>query len=114
MRSNTDIPLFCDRDCLRQTKAGGGETFYQKPIVLTEAVMERLGIEKTLFNQIAIAYGGSGVFVQNKVGAVDCFLFADKRKRFTIYRFEAYGIPNERAVEKYEKLFFMGLRGYFK
>ena len=114
VRGNSEIPLFCDRDCLRQTKAGGGENFYRKPIVLTEAAMERLCIEKTLFNQMAFAYGGSGVFVQNKVGAVDCFLLSDKEKKFTIYRFEAYGIPNERAVEKWEKLFFMGLRGYFK
>lgn len=114
VRLHNKESLFSDRNCLRQTKAGGGETYYNKPIVLTEKAMERLGIQLNLYNQIAIAIGGSGCFVKNVSGAIDCCLFSDKNFTFTIYRFETYGIPDARAVEKYESLFFMGLREYFK
>ena len=113
IRSNNSELLFSDRDCLRQTKAGGGETFYMKPIVLTEKAMERLGIKLNLYSQIAIAGGGCGCLVNNPVGPIDCYLLSDPKKVFTIYRHECYGIPSPRAVEKYEDLFFVGLRRYF-
>ena len=114
VRLHNNEMLFSDRNCLRKTKAAGGENFYNKPIVLTEKAMEQLGIKLNLYNQIAIAVGGSGCFAQNVSGAIDCFLLSDKNFTFTISRFDTYGIPDTRAVEKYEKLFFMGLRGYLK
>ena len=112
-RKDRNFLLLNDRDCLRQTKSGGGETLYNKPIVLKEKAMERLGIEKTLFNQIAVAYDGPGVFVKNPGGEIDCYLFNDKDFKFTISRYETYGIPNMAAVEKWEELFFMGLKRIF-
>lgn len=111
-RKSREYPLFWERDCLKQTKVGGGETFYNKAIVLSEDCMERLGIEKILFNQIAIAFGGCGCFVQNKVGPIDIYLLSDPNEKYLVYRNEVCGIPNDAAVKKWENLFFMGLRDY--
>lgn len=112
-QKDTSLILFDNKNCLRQTPSGGGENFYNKPIVLTEKAMKRLHIEQSLFNQMAIAFGGAGCFPKNKASAIDCYLLSDPERVFIISRYETYGIPDMRAVEKYEELFFMGLRRYF-
>ena len=106
---NNSFLLFGSKDARRQTEKGGGADWWHLPIILTENAMHRLGIEKNLFYQIAIADGGPGVFLKNGVAAVDCHLFADPSKQFTISRHEAYGVPNEHAVKRYDDLFFMDL-----
>ena len=111
---NKNLPLFVPSDALRQTKKGGGDTWWHFPIILSEEVMDRLGLEKNVFFQIAIAEGGGGVFKKNPVGPVDCHLFANPSKKFTISRNEAYGIPDERAVRRYDELFFMDLHKVIK
>lgn len=108
--SYRDLPLFSYGDCLKQTPKGGGANWYKKPIILSPAVMARNGIEQSLFYQIAIAYDGSGVFAQNPSGPIDCYLLGNKQKKITISRRDAYGIPNEWAVRRYDELFFMGLK----
>ena len=113
-RSEISSILFDSKNCLRQTPAGGGENFYNMPLVLTEKAMDRYHVPKNLFNQIVVAYGGAGCFPKNKGSVIDVFLLADPERRFLITRYDIYGIPNMQAVEKYEELFFMGLKRYFK
>lgn len=108
------VILFDSHNCLRQTPAGGGENFYNKPLVLTEKAMEKYKIPKNLYNQIVVAYGGAGCFPKNKGSIIDVFLLSDPERRFMITRHDVHGIPDMRAVEKYEELFFMGLKRYFK
>ena len=113
-RKDASVIFFDSKNCLRQTPAGGGENFYNKPLVLTEKAMEKYKIPKNLYNQIVVAYGGAGCFPKNKGSIIDVFLLADPERRFLITRHDVHGIPDMRAVEKYEKLFFMGLKRYFK
>lgn len=106
------FPLFTHSDTLRQTDKGGGAMLWHYPIILTERALERLGIDKNVYNQIAVADGGPGVFLKNSAGEIDIHLFTDKEKIFTITRAETYGIPNENAVRRYDEWFFLGLRKY--
>ncbi len=108
--NNKDILLFTERDALRQTPKGGGETWYKKYIIVSPAALEKHGITVNLYNQIAYAYDGSGCFIKNPCGYVDCILFSDMRVRFTICRHEAFGLPNPRAIERFDELFFMNLK----
>jgi len=107
-----DYPLFYWKDCLVQTKHAGGDCFYNKPLVLTEDAMDRLGIERSIYNQIVFAYGGPGVFLKNKGGQIDVYMVNDHSKKFVISRYETYGIPNPQTIEKYDELFFFGLKRY--
>ena len=107
--ATNNVPLFTYRDARRQTDKGGGAMWWNYPIILSEECMERLGFEKNIFFQIAVADTGSGVFLKNPTGPIDCHLFTNPSRKFTITRNEAYGIPNERAVELYDKLFFYDL-----
>ena len=110
LREASRLLLFCEKDVLRQTEKAGGDMWWTYPIVLREETMDRLGLERNLFFQIAVADGGPGVFLKNPVGEIDCHLFVNESKRFTITRKEAYGIPNENAVRKFDETFFMNLR----
>ena len=113
-RNKTDLPLFCDRDALRQTPAGGGQTFYRKPVILCPSAMDRLGLEPLLINQIMIATDGPGVFVKNVVGMIDGYLFCDPTKKISVIRSECYGIPTPGAAKKYDEYFFLGLLRFYK
>lgn len=111
---HNNYPLFSWRDARRNTEKGRGQNWWHFPIILSEEVMEKLGLEKNLFFQIAIAEGGGGVFHHNPCGEIDCHLFVNPSKKFTIGRHEAYGIPDERAVAKFDELFFMDLHKVIK
>lgn len=97
------------KNVLRQTPKGGGETFFRRPIVLKEEAMERLGITKHLYYQIAIATGGPGCWIKNSAGFIDAYLYGDPGREILVYRHEVYGIPDEAAVERYNKLFLLKL-----
>lgn len=114
MRADNHILLFRDKNCLRMTEKGGGLCFYQRPVVLKEKTMERLGIEVNLLHQIAIAYDGPGCLPKNVVGPVDIYLFLNPTRKFTVGRHELYGVPDEKAVKRYDDLFFMDLHKVYK
>ena len=108
-REHCDKPLFDKENCLRQNARDGGDIFFRRLVVLSEDVMKRLCIEKSLYYQIAYAYDGAGCLPKNKAGPVDIYLVADEKMRYTVYRYELLGIPNEDALRYYEKIFFMGI-----
>ena len=107
-------PLFTWRDALAQTPSAKGETWYQMPIILSPAAMERLGLELTLLNQVAVAYDGPGVFKKNVAGEIDVYLLNDRLKKFTVVRCECYGIPTARAAKYFDECFFLGLTKLLK
>lgn len=106
-----DVPLFTYRDARKFTDKAKGATWWHYPIILSPEVMEQLGLECSIYNQIAIADGGGGVFAKNPVGYIDVYLFANPQKRFTITRNQSFGIPNAAAVRRYDELFFWDLAG---
>ena len=101
--------IFSFSDARRQTEKANGDMWWHFPIILSPEAMLRLDIECNMFYQIAVADFGPGCFLKNPAGEIDCHLFANSCKRFTISRKEAYGIPTDAAVRKYDDLFFMGL-----
>ena len=108
-RETKHLPLFYWRDALPQTKAKRGENWYRMPVILSPECMDRLKLEKNLINQIMVADGGPGCFKNNVAGEIDGYLLCDKSKRITVTRMECFGIPNERAVARYDEYFFLGL-----
>lgn len=113
-REAKDVPLFEKNNCLRQTPKGGGEIFYKRPVVLSENAMKKYGLKLKLFYQLAFAYDGGGCLPKNTAGPVDIYLFADDTIKLTVLRFELLGVPNEDALKRYDKIFFMGLHRKYK
>ena len=109
-----DYPLLSWRDARPQTASQKGETWYQKPVILSPEAMRRLGLEMKLINQVMIAYDGPGVFKKNVVGEIDGYLLNDRTKRFTVTRSECYGIPTARAAEYFDECYFLGLSQLLK
>ena len=114
MRKNdcSDLPLFYWRDCIVRNSRYGGNNFYQKIILLTEEAMQRLGLEVNLYNQFVYAYDGPGCLPGNCGSQIDIYLCNDHSKKYTITRFETYGVPTEQTLEKFDDLFFLGLKKY--
>lgn len=105
----SDVPLFTEKDARRQTLNDKGDCFWHYPVILKPETLEDLGFEKNVFFQIAIAEGGAGVFSKNPVGYLDCCLFSNPAKKFTICRHNVFGIPNSAAVRRFDEMFFLDL-----
>ena len=97
--------LFDHRDVLPHTPKGGGSDWYKRPVILKPDAMRREGITVNLINQIMFADGGSGVFKHNPSGMVDGFLVVRKTERYTFFRNDIYGVPNEAAARRYYELY---------
>ena len=110
IRKYSEELLFTDRDVRSISEKAKGDVWWHYPVVLSPEVMAKLGLELNIVNQIAIASSGSGVFPRNPVGMLDIYLYSNPQKRFTITRNEAYGIPNDKAVSRYDELFFWDLK----
>ncbi len=104
-----NLALFDWRDARSQTPSGGGENWYNQPVILTPAAMRRLKIEDHLMNQIMIAKDGPGVFKKNVAGEIDGYLLCDKSRYITVARSECFGIPTEKAAILYDEYFFFDL-----
>lgn len=101
--------MFGYYDVKKRTPKGGGLEWVYKPLVLRPESMERVGIPLDLYHQIFIVTGGSGMLSINSAGMVDGYLSAD-RKSYTFIRHDFFGIPNEAAAEKYDKLFITNIK----
>ncbi len=101
--------LFTWHDALNQTKKEGGDVWLRSPIILSKECVERLGLDKNMFYQIAVAISGPGCYKKEPVGIIECCLYVAGGKQFTITRNEAYGIPNGFACRRYDELFYSGL-----
>ena len=110
----SDVPLFYWRDCLAKTARYGGNNFYQKIIVLTEDALEKLSLEVNIFNQLAFAYAGAGCLPGNPGSQLDIYLVNDHSKKYTISRTDVYGVATDQTIDKYDSLFFLGLKKYLK
>ena len=111
---SVSYPLFTWRDALPQTPAGKGETWYQKPVILSPAAMNRLGLEINLINQIVFAYDGPGVLKKNVAGEIDVYLLNDRSRKFIVSRCECFGIPSPKAAKYFDECFFLGLSKLLK
>lgn len=109
-----DLPMFYWRDCILRTARYGGDDFYKKIIVLTEEAMTKIGVEVNIFNQLAFAYDGAGCFPKNPGSQLDIYLVNDHSKKYTICRTDVYGVATEQTINKYDALFFLGLKRYLK
>ena len=67
-----------------------------------------------LFNQIFIATDGAGMFSKFPGSQIDGYLLSDRRKIYTFGRQEFFGVPNERAVKRFEDLFLIDLNKYIE
>ena len=106
--------LFGYYDVLPKTPKGGGIEYVYKPLILKPEAMEAHGIELELFNQIFIATDGAGMFSKFPGSQIDGYLLSDRRKIYTFGRQEFFGVPNERAVKRFEDLFLIDLNKYIE
>ncbi|MBQ8141069.1 MAG: hypothetical protein IJ038_05175 [Clostridia bacterium] len=113
-RVKSPAELFGYYDVLPKTEKGGGREYVYKPLILRQEAMERAGIAPELYNQIFIATGGAGMFSHNEGSEIDGYLVGDRRRTLTFGRREFYGIPNERARERYRRLFLIDLENYMR
>ncbi len=107
LEKRTEYIMFDYYDAKKQTPKGGGAEWVYKALILKPESMSRAGIEVDLYHQIFVATGGSGMLSINPAGMVDGYLLADKfdKKTYTFIRHDFFGIPTERAAERYDKLF---------
>lgn len=115
-RESTEIKgeLFGYCDVLPKTPKGGGIEYVYKPLILKPEAMEAHGIKLELFNQIFIATDGAGMFSKFPGSQIDGYLLSDRRKIYTFGRQEFFGVPNERAVKRFEDLFLIDLSKYIE
>ena len=112
--------LFCDEllfgyyDVLPKTPKGGGIEYVYRPLILKPEAMEAHGIKLELFNQIFVATDGAGMFSKFPGSQIDGYLLSDRRKIYTFGRQEFFGVPNERAVKRFEDLFLIDLSKYIE
>ena len=111
--SNVTAPLFDYRDALPQTPTGCMD-WIKKPVILKPQAMERLGIPSYLVNQIMITELSPGIFHKNACSDIDGYLFADPSKKLTVSRADCYGVPNARAVERFDKIYFLKLSRFME
>ncbi len=108
-----NVALFSYRDACPTTPSGVRQ-WADLPVILSPEAMDRLGLKKILLNQIVIAELSPGCLHQNPHGEIDCFLFADPTKKMIVNRSECFGVPNTRAVERFDKIYFLNLHKYIK
>ena len=106
--------LFGYYDVLPKTPKGGGLEYVYKPLILKPEAMEAHGIKLELFNQIFVATDGAGMFSEFPGSQIDGYLLSDRRKIYTFGRQEFFGVPNERAVKRFEDLFLIDLNKYIE
>ena len=106
--------LFGYYDVLPKTPKGGGIEYVYKPLILKPEAMEAHGIKLELFNQIFIATDGAGMFSKFPGSQIDGYLLSDRRKIYTFGRQDFFGVPNERAVKRFEDLFLIDLNKYIE
>lgn len=107
--------LFDHNDVLRRTVKGGGLEYVYRPIILKPEAMQAKGIKVCVYNQIFVSVDGGGMFSHNPGSEIDGYLVSDTHRTKTIYTFgrqDFYGVPNERAVERFYELFQIDLRKY--
>ncbi|MBE6531391.1 MAG: hypothetical protein E7679_04810 [Ruminococcaceae bacterium] len=104
--------LFDYYDVLLKTPKGGGSEYLYKPLVLKPEVMRQRGIEVDMYNQIFIATDGAGMFSWNPGSQIDGYLLSDPKVQYTFGRQDFYGIPNKKAVERFNQLFLIDLNKY--
>lgn len=108
--------LFDHTDVLPKTPKGGGLEYVYRPIILKPEAMRRCGIDEKLINQILLATDGAGMFSHNPGSELDGYLVADlyeKRDRALLYTFgrqDFYGVPNEKAIERFRKVALIDLK----
>lgn len=110
-----DVMLFSHSDVLRHTLKGGGLEYVYRPIILKPEAMEAKGIKVCAYNQIFVSTDGGGMFSHNPGSEIDGYLVSDTHRTKTIYTFgrqDFYGVPNERAVERFFELFLIDLRKF--
>lgn len=107
--------LFDYTDVLRKTVKGGGLEYVYRPIILKPEAMAAKGIDVCLFNQVFVSTDGGGMFSHNPGSEIDGYLVSDLYREKTIYTFgrqDFYGVPNEKAIERFKKLFLIDLHNY--
>ena len=107
--------LFDHTNVLRKTEKGGGLEYVYRPIILKPEAMSAKGIEVCMWNQILISTDGGGMFSHNPGGEIDGYLVSDRYRTKTIYTFgrqDFYGVPDERAVERFRELFLIDLHSF--
>ena len=105
--------LFDHNDVLRHTVKAGGLEYVYRPIILKPEPMLAKGIKVCLYNQILVSTDGGGMFSWNPGSEIDGYLVSDLAKKiYTFGRQDFYGVPNERAVERFYELFRIDLRKY--
>ena len=100
-----DSLLFDWHDVLPMTPKGGGSDFYKRPVILKPESMRRVGMKVNLINQLFYADGGSGCFKHNPSGMVDGYILLNAADRYTFFRNDFYGVPNESAVKRFKSLY---------
>ena len=105
--------MFTYRDALPQTEKGC-HNFCDMPLILTPDAMTRLRLNHDLINQIMVAYPSPGCFRSNPAGEIDGYLLNRPGMKVTVSRKEVFGVPNPRAVERYDQLYRLRLSRFFK
>lgn len=113
-RNKHEGELFDHNDVRLMTPKGNGRDWYLMPIIAKPDTLRRAGIDVNMYNQIFITTSGAGMFYANAGSELDGYFLSDRSKIFSFGRQDFYGIPNDKAVSRYEDLFFIDLKRYMK
>ena len=100
----TSFELFGPNDALPLTKKGC-TNFTDKLLILRPEAMKRLELPENVLFQFVVAMPSPGCFEHNPVGFIDCILFADRNRTFTVYRNEVFGVPSDLTMALYNSYF---------
>ena len=107
----TSFELFGSNDALPLTKKGC-TNFIDKLLILKPDTMKRLELPENALFQFVVAEPSPGCFENNPVGFIDCILFADRSRTFTVYRNEVFGVPSVAAMALYNSYFNKAIDNY--
>lgn len=103
--------LFGPQDALPLTPKGC-DNFVDKLLVLKPDTLKQLSLPQNALFQFVMAEPSPGCFKDNPTGFIDCILFADRSRSFTIYRNDVYGVPTSVAMARYNNCFIKAIDHY--
>ncbi len=113
-KNKDNSELFFWNDVRPATPMGGGRSWIYMPVISKPETLKKAGLEVNMYNQIFITTDGLGMFFGNDGSELDGYFLAEPNKVYTFGRQDFYGIPNDKAVRRYEELFLIDLKRYMK
>lgn len=104
--------LFDQYDTLPKTPKFDGANYLYRPLVLSVESLKARSIDVNAYNQIVVSVDGAGMYSPGC--ELDCYFVSSPGKIYTFSRGEILGVPNEKAIKKFNELFFIDLRQYWR